>query len=372
MLLNLKVNNFKCFNNDFSFHLGQTKNYEFNRDLIKNGVVNKSMVYGKNGVGKSNLGLAIFDIVTNLTETEVNNRHYSYYLNANSKSDVASFEFEFKFDENRVLYKYKKSSFKVLISEELYINDVAVILFDRRVSDIAEIKLSGAENLKNDIGGSTISSVVSYVRFNARLDENNINKAFLDFVTFVDKMLYFRSLEDNRYIGIEHGPKSICADIVECGNIEKFEAFINKAGIQCKLVVIDGDEGTKNIAFDFDGKTIPFYSIASTGTKALALFYFWLQRLKKDNYVSLVFVDEFDAFYHHELAVVIVEELKEINSQVIITTHNTTIMSNDLLRPDCYFLMDEKSVSPLSTKTVKELRSAHNIEKLYKAGAFNG
>ncbi|MCZ6127541.1 hypothetical protein O5853_28580, partial [Escherichia coli] len=50
------------------FDLTHRKNYEFNQDCILDGVVKKSLVYGKNGIGKSNLGLALFDIVAHLTD----------------------------------------------------------------------------------------------------------------------------------------------------------------------------------------------------------------------------------------------------------------------------------------------------------------
>ena len=47
------------------------------------------------------------------------------------------------------------------------------------------------------------------------------------------------------------------------------------------------------------------------------------------------------------------------------TTHNTGVMSNDLLRPDCYFILD-KTIKPITALTGKELRKAHNLEKIYK------
>ena len=58
--------------------------------------------------------------------------------------------------------------------------------------------------------------------------------------------------------------------------------------------------------------------------------------------------------------------------QVFTTTHNTDLMSNDLLRPDCYFLLENNSINAISELTEKELRQAHNLQKMYKAGAFNG
>ena len=57
--------------------------------------------------------------------------------------------------------------------------------------------------------------------------------------------------------------------------------------------------------------------------------------------------------------------------QVFTTTHNTDLMSNDLLRPDCYFLLENNSIKAISELTEKELRQAHNLQKMYKAGAFN-
>jgi hypothetical protein len=54
---------------------------------------------------------------------------------------------------------------------------------------------------------------------------------------------------------------------------------------------------------------------------------------------SFVFIDEFDAFYHYELSESVQKRLRRIPGvQIFTTTHNTDLMSNDLLRPDCYFL----------------------------------
>lgn len=87
----------------------------------------------------------------------------------------------------------------------------------------------------------------------------------------------------------------------------------------------------------------------------------------------IVFIDEFDAFYHYELSESVQKRLRRISDvQVFTTTHNTDLMSNDLLRPDCYFLLENNSINAISELTEKELRQAHNLQKMYKAGAFNG
>ena len=89
-----------------------------------------------------------------------------------------------------------------------------------------------------------------------------------------------------------------------------------------------------------------------------------------DSKVSFVFIDEFDAFYHHELSKLIVKKLMQTGIQFVVTTHNTSLMSNDLMRPDCYYLMGNNKIKPLSCCTEKELRYVHNIEKIYKGGGF--
>ena len=135
-----------------------------------------------------------------------------------------------------------------------------------------------------------------------------------------------------------------------------------------------GEVGSARVGIDFiyEERNIAFFEIASSGTISLTLFYFWYQRLlRKEEKCSFLFIDEFDAFYHHDLSKLIVEKLKKVQStQVILTTHNTAIISNDLLRPDCYFLMYEDNIKSLSNSTAKELRTAHNIEKMYRAGSF--
>ena len=88
---------------------------------------------------------------------------------------------------------------------------------------------------------------------------------------------------------------------------------------------------------------------------------------------SFVFIDEFDAFYHFEFSESVQKRLGKISGvQIFTTTHNTDLMSNDLLRPDCYFLLKDNKIKAISDLTEKELRQAHNLQKMYKAGAFNG
>lgn len=369
MITKFSVSNFKGFSQEFTFDLQNTNGYNFNKSSIKNGVVNNALVYGHNGVGKSNLGLAIFDIVGHLTDKNINKDEYRFYLNGLNNLETAKFHYEFLINDSTVVYEYEKKDNKTIVAEKLSIDNIEYASIDKKISEFAEINFKGTESLKKELTNDNLS-LLKYIKYNSLLDENETNTTLLEFYIFVDKMLLFTSLEDKKYIGLEVGSISVQQDIIDKENVSDLQSFLNNAGIECELEVIE--EFDNNIlTFNFGDKNIPFAQIASQGTKSLAIFYFWLQRLKKESVVSFLFIDEFDAFYHHELSEIIIEELKKTGVQFILTTHNTSVMTNDLLRPDCYFLMHKDSINSLAKSTNKELREAHNIEKMYKAGSFN-
>ncbi len=369
MLAKIEVSNFKSFKENFIFDLSDTNSFSFNPECVKNKIVNKAIIYGHNGCGKSNLGFAIFDLISHLTDKQTEPIYYKNYFNADLDEKVATFKFTFKFDENSVEYTYTKRDYQKLKSEELLINGNPFASIDRKKSTIFTTFAKGAENLNRDMKDSNIS-IVNYIVKNSVLEDDNVNQIFKQFIAFVDSMLYFRNLDDRCYMGLEQGVVFIGQDIVEHSNLEDFEKFLNDVGINCKLVSKKiGDK--EDIYFKFKNKEIDFFDIASSGTRGLALFYMWYQRLKEENKVSFLFIDEFDAFYHHALSRTLIERLKELtNTQVIVTTHNTSIISNDLLRPDCYFLMYPDKIKSLAKSTQKELREAYNIEKMYRAGSF--
>ena len=148
-------------------------------------------------------------------------------------------------------------------------------------------------------------SRIKYVRSNAILDDTEENKVFNDFINFVDKMLLFYSLDRNSYIGFKIGSESISAYIVETGKTKEFESFLNKFNVNVKLSEKEID-GEKKLMVHYKNSDVSFYSVASSGTKSLALFFYWFTQMEE---ASFVFMDEFDAFYHFELAKEIVKLL---------------------------------------------------------------
>ena len=63
-------------------------------------------------------------------------------------------------------------------------------------------------------------------------------------------------------------------------------------------------------------------------------------------------IDEYDAFYHFETSKMIVDTLKKYSHiQCFVTTHNTDLLSNDILRPDCYFILSQGEIKSLPNRS---------------------
>lgn len=373
MLTKFSVKNYKQFESEIVFDLS-AGNYAFNQECVKNGTVKTALIYGINGTGKSNLGWAIFDMVAHLTDNESKSLPSKHYVNANSSKNLVEFTSHFLFKHRKssykVEYKYSKDNNGIILSEHLFIDDNSLVNYEK--GSPFTVKLEGTEHLNKNMNSSQNLSVLKYIHSNTNLDRRKKNNSlFISFIDFVNHMLWFRNVMDGiQYVGHRLDDKNIYQSIVDNSNLKDFEKFLNLSGIVCELDEMDSDDN-KTIAFKFGKKRIKFGSIASTGTKSLAIFYYWWQQLKI-NKTPLLFLDEFDSSFHFKLSSNIVEKLKELeNTQVILTTHNTHLLNNDLIRPDCGFIINGKQIKALHKSTQKELREAHNLEKLYKAGTFD-
>ena len=150
MIEKFKVNNYKGFNEEIVLDLSKTRDYAFNSELIKNGLVNKGIIYGKNGSGKSNLGFALYDVTSHLTDKQKPMDIFTTnYINLDNKEDVAIFTYEFKFGNDRITYEYAKTNINNLTYEIVTKNNEVVvkhIVLNKNVDD--DIKYLVFENKK--------------------------------------------------------------------------------------------------------------------------------------------------------------------------------------------------------------------------------
>ena len=374
MLQKFKVRYFAGFDKEITLDLSNPKNYGFNPSCISDdGTIRAAVVHGINGVGKSNLGLAIFDIFRNITDLPCeNNVPRPPYLCADRPKGVeaADFEYTFKFGDNIVVYRYSKQDLNNIVYESLSIDGKMVVVFDRSNGNTQfSTLLKGTEFLNTNLSSPQVS-VLKYIKSNTERPDTPQNRAFNSLFTFTEKMLFYKCLDYRAFIAEPPKQNNLMLELIEADAVKEFENFLRKASINTSLKV-KGEGNQRKIYNVYGRESYPLESVMSTGTDSLMLFFCWLLRIRQKG-VSLLFIDEFDAFYYFKLSRHIIALLRDIPGlQFILTTHNPATISNSLLRPDCYFIMDRQRLASLAYRTPKELREAHNTEKMYKADAFS-
>lgn len=365
MLKLFEVTGFRNFKDTLRFDFSDVRDYKFNQECITNNLLGKTIVYGKNSVGKTNLGRAIFDLLWHLAFKNLSPRSYDdYYLNANLHSEADSkcveFRYIFSFDNDIVDYHYTKDNEQSLIFEEVKINDC--LLFNYNYLN-KNGELNGLKELAPTLNLSMldVESVLKYIISNTVLSDNHPLRRMMKFVS---NMIWCGNWTEAWNINFYDFSDFIFKD----NNLKEFEELLHTAGVEENLVSLEKNNGKKQLFFNAH-TPLPFFSVASSGTRALYTFYYWY---KTATDASLIFFDEFDAYYHYELSETIVKILEKMSStQVILTSHNTNLLSNRIMRPDCFFILTKNGLTSFANATDRELREGHNLEKLYMSGEFN-
>ena len=362
MLTNFAVTNYRGFKDRIEWDLSSPSNYSFNTDAIKDGVVKNGIIYGPNGSGKSNLSLAIFDIILHLTQKQKNIHQLDTIVNVFHQKDFVSFEYSFRFGQNVIEYSYSKGV-EGIEKETLVLDGVPLFRLENKELSVSSTDFPMAEDVKLQLATSGNKvSVLSYIWSVYPLASDH---PLMKLKTFVDGMLLFWNHEDRGFAGFDENVSTLEEYIIANGFVEDFADFLKSVSGQ-EFKFKEAKVGDKQLICDM-GDGVPFHKIRSTGTSSLTLLYFWTKKLSK---ASFVMIDEFDAFYHYSLSFNVCKRLFNLPCQLFVTSHNTYLMSNDLLRPDCNFIINHNLIKPLNACTDKELRWGNNIEKMYRGNAF--
>ena len=380
MLREFRLKNYKNFKEEIIINFEKTAGYQFNTDCLSDGVISKMLIYGRNATGKTNLGKAMIDIASVIAG---NNRYENggILLNADSKEDAAIFCYSFKFEETDLCYKYSRLANCDLRDEELIIDGKRIFKcnFVTKQYDFANL---------NDIDAET-ANTERYLQSLETSEDNDVSDLRLPYLRWMIGNIAFKNdsvlikLSDyvRRMIMIAVGKsrsysfqtiinQTFYASLEDSEHLKDFEDFLNAMGIECKLVLQKLPDGQRELYFAHE-QLVPFYENASSGTLALADLYRRIISRARD--ASLIYLDEFDAFYHYEMSENVIRFFKQRypKCQMIMTSHNTNLMTNRIMRPDCLFILSGGgTLTALCDATERELREGHNLEKMYISGEF--
>lgn len=375
MLKSFTVQNYRNFKEEITIRFDEVGGYKFNEDCITNSLIGKMIIYGRNSTGKTNLGKALLDIKFLLIQPLFSDFFNDNFLNGDSDDSYAKFTYMFQFGSEEVKYQYTKCTKNVLKDErlewnkkELYFIDFEHLERDYDYSKLLEhinvdevmIRNYFDTQLKPKDETSETLPFLRWIFTNTALEENSI---FIKLRNFIRNMNEFQGM----FIPNFHMRRLLLQE----EKLKNFITLLEKMELPTNLQLEENLSGEKELYFSYKNKQIPFYENASSGLRTFLDLYLRILYLGERS--SLLYLDEFDAFYHYEMAERIVEYLKQHhrNCQVIITTHNTNLMTNRLMRPDCLFILSQSGkLTSLVKATPRELREGHNLEKMYISGEF--
>ena len=358
MLKKFTLKNYKNFKDEITIDFENIAGYQFNTDCLSDAIIGKMLIYGRNATGKTNLGRAILDIGS----TMFGGTRYAsngILLNADSKEDAAMFQYEFRFEDTELSYKYSRLSNQELREEELSVNGKSIFKcnFGLREYNFDNLDYIDAET----------ANIERYLQSLEVGEDDEISEPKLPFLRWLISNVALKNDMQYRFGRMNQG---FYESLENPDRLKDFEDFLNAMGIECKLVLKKLPDGQRELYFAHE-QLVPFYENASSGTLALAELYRRLVPKVWD--ASLIYLDEFDAFYHYEMAENVIRFFKQKypKCQMIMTSHNTNLMTNRIMRPDCLFILSRKgTLTALCNATERELREGHNLEKMYISGEF--
>lgn len=380
MLKKFAVRNYKNFKDEISIDFENIAGYQFSTDCITDGLISKMLIYGQNATGKTNLGKAVMDIADTML-SDLGYMDNGIFFNADSMEDSALFIYEFQFGDKELIYKYARFSNQKLQKEELIIDGITIFKcdFSAKKYDFDNLKYVDAETVNverylqslevEDEAEELMETSLPFLKWlilNAALKNDSV---LLQLSHYVKHMIMLTAGNAMRlYQGMLS--RTFYKSLEKPEKLQDLEDFLNAMGIECKLVMKKLPDGQLELYFEHE-KLIPFYENASSGTIALIDLYRRLLGRIKD--AAFVYLDEFDAFYHYEMSENVIKYLKKRypKCQIIMTSHNTNLMTNKLMRPDCLFILSKMgTLTALCDAAERELREGHNLEKMYISGEF--
>lgn len=371
MLSQIIVKNFKCFKNETVFDFRKT-NYKLLKQNTKEKLLKGLLFVGDNASGKTT---AIQPVML-LLDLLFKDRDISLFLYQClfSKEDETTLKYEFDIDGHEILYSFSFDGNKFL-EETLQLDNQPVI---ERIGKNAKLWLSENSTF-HEVDESIL--FIKKVYFNTKFEDNEMLKKWF---AFLKQSVCINAYK--RTISSYNDESLTLRKYLEKYGVEEINSFFKNNNFKYSVEYALEIEG-KGIRYEMseeEGKTlffkredisvpIPLF-FESTGNKTLInILPAILHAVQKG---GLLVIDEFSSGFHNKLEELIIRYImnNSTNTQMLLVSHSTNLLSNALLRPDQVYSVEmmggEGSV--LNRFSDEQPRVAQNIEKMYLSGVFGG
>ncbi len=371
MLSQIIVKNFKCFKNETVFDFRKT-NYKLLKQNTKGKLLKGLLFVGDNASGKTT---AIQPVML-LLDLLFKDRDISLFLYQClfSKEDETILKYEFDIDGHEILYSFSFDGNKFL-EETLQMDKQPVI---ERIGKNAKLWLSENSTF-HEVDESIL--FIKKVYFNTKFEDNEMLKKWF---AFLKQSICINAYK--RTISSYNDESLTLRKYLEKYGVEEINSFFKNNNFKYSVEYALEIEG-KGIRYEMseeEGKTlffkredisvpIPLF-FESTGNKTLInILPAILHAVQKG---GLLVIDEFSSGFHNKLEELIIRYImnNSTNTQMLLVSHSTNLLSNALLRPDQVYSVEmmggEGSV--LNRFSDEQPRVAQNIEKMYLSGVFGG
>ncbi len=371
MLSRIIVKNFKCFKNETVFDFRKT-NYKLLKQNTKGKFLKGLLFVGDNASGKTTAVQPVILLLDLLFKDR--DIHLSLFQCLFSKEDETTLTYEFNIDGHEILYSFSFDGNKFL-EETLQMDNQPII---ERIGENAKLRLTENSTF-HEVDGSIL--FVKKVYFNTKFEDNEILKKWF---AFLKQSVCINAYK--RTISTYNDESLTLRKYLEKYGVEEINSFFQNNNFKYSVeytLEIEG-QGIRYEMSEEEGKTLFFQRedisvpipmfLESTGNKTLInILPAILHSVQKG---GLLVIDEFSSGFHNKLEELIVRYImnNSTNTQLLLVSHSTNLLSNALLRPDQVYSVEmmggEGSV--LNRFSDEQPRVAQNLEKMYLSGVFGG
>ena len=407
MLINFKVKNFRSIKDEVILDMQATKDKTSKEQAVfevgKIALLKSTAIYGPNASGKSNIikAFAVFHkmILESMLRSNVNidlpNEYFK--LNSETENKPSFFEMKFLIDDKVFLYGFEIDKKKVC-AEWLKQEKGNKILFERTEQEIklnkyfkeatATLKKQTAERVlflsilaanNGEISKSVVKLIQKMNVISGTQRGNTLNFSFSQFLgnsKVSERMKEFILKADFGVVDIKASQKMISAKQVQ--NIpDKFKEVFFKEDSK----IAERSLKFLHKKYNTNGKEVgneplDFFAEESDGTQQMfALSAPFIDTLENG---KVLFIDEIDASLHPLLCQYLIslfnsKEKNSKNAQLIFTTHDISLLKEELLRRDQIYFTDKNKIGATKLFSLSDISERKGVDfaKRYLEGRYD-